>query len=228
MNSVQEKTIELLKNCVIEGNADQAKKAAEDVLRTGSDPMIAFRDGLISAMSIVGEKMATGEMFVTQVMLSADAMKSAMEVLKPRIADRGFREIMRGTIVIGSAQGDIHDIGKNIVATMLEASGFEIHDMGTDVPATKFVDQAEAVKADIIASSALLSTTQTYQQELIEELKNRKVRNLYKVMVGGGIVTKEWADAIGADGYGKDAAEAVKIATMLVKDRQALGAPSVQ
>jgi corrinoid protein of di/trimethylamine methyltransferase len=185
-------------------------------LRSGLDPLRAFRQGLAVAMNIVGERMAKSEMFVTEVMLSANAMKSAMEILRPHMGGTSDRETQIGNIVIGSAQGDIHDIGKNIVATMLGASGFSIYDLGIDTPASRFISEAERARADIIATSALLSTTMTSQRELIEQLKSKDIRSKYRVLVGGGIVTQDWADSIGADGYGEDAVQAIAVAKKLL------------
>lgn len=212
----EEEILELLKKSVIEGDEEQAAKAAQMALQSGVDPLRAFRQGLAAAMNIVSERMAKSEMFVTEVMLSANAMKAAMEILKPHMNSTSDPEIQIGKIVIGSVQGDIHDIGKNIVATMLGASGFSIHDLGIDIPASRFIDEAERIRADIIAASALLSTTMTFQKELIEQLKSQDIRSKYMVLVGGGIVTQDWAVLIGADGYGEDAVQAIAVAKKLL------------
>ncbi|MEM3522340.1 MAG: corrinoid protein [Candidatus Bathyarchaeia archaeon] len=212
----EEKVFEGLKKAVIECDEETAKKIAEEVLKKGIDPLEAIRQGLMEGMKVVGEKMAKSEVFITEVMMAAEAMKAAIEILKPQLSEKRISEITIGKVVLGTVYGDIHDIGKNIVATMLEAAGFEVFDIGCDVPTPKFIEKAEEVKADIIGASALLTVTKLEQEKIIKLLKELGLRDKYKVIVGGAIVTQEWANEIGADGYGKDAEEAVRVAKDLV------------
>ncbi|MEM2897265.1 MAG: corrinoid protein [Candidatus Bathyarchaeia archaeon] len=184
-------------------------------LKKGIDPLKAIRQGLMEGMRVVGEKMARSEVFIIEVMISAEAMKAAIEILKPQLSEKRISELNIGKVVLGTVNGDIHDIGKNIVATMLEATGFGVFDIGCDIPTQKFIEKAEEVKADIIGASALLTVTKLEQEKIIKLLKELGLREKYKVIVGGAIVTQEWAEEIGADGYGKDAEEAVRVAKAL-------------
>jgi 5-methyltetrahydrofolate--homocysteine methyltransferase len=156
---------------------------------------------------VVGEKFKNGEYFVPEVLVAARAMKAAMELLRPLLAASDVEPI--GTVVIGTVRGDLHDIGKNLVAMMLEGAGFRVVDLGVDVPAEKFIEAAREHNAEIVGMSALLTTTMTYMPEVIKALEAEGIRNRVKVIVGGAPVTQEWADQIGADGYAPDAASAV-------------------
>ena len=160
------------------------------------------------------------EIFLPELVMGAEAMKAAVDVLKEAITARGETLEKKGTVVIGTVEGDIHDIGKTIVVAMLQAAGFEVVDLGKDVPIPTFVKRAEEVSADIIGASALLTTTMPRQKDLIEYLKTYGKRDKYFVIVGGAPTTKEWAKEIGADGQGKDAAEAVKLCEKLMKKKR--------
>jgi len=212
----EEEILDELKTAVIEGDSDRAKKISIESLALKMDPMLAISDGLMKGIGVVAERFANYGMFVTEVMLSADAMKAAMDVLRPSITGKKLSDLMVGKVVIGTVRGDIHDIGKNIVSTLLEASGFEMHDLGIDVSTMKFIEKAQEVHAQIIAASALLSTTAPYQAEIVKALDEMKLRNKHKVMIGGCVTTRKWADEIGADGYGEDAIEAVRVARTLM------------
>jgi len=212
----KEETLRKLRDLIIEGDAEGAKNISKQALNMGIDPVEAIKEGLVKALDVVGEKWRKLEIFLPHVMLAVDAMKAAMEILKPKIVAEKMDEMRTGTVVIGTVQGDIHDIGKTLVATMLEVSGFEVHDLGIDVPPMDFVDRANVVKADIIAMSALMATSMPYFEDVIGILKHTGVREKYKVMVGGGPVTREYANEIGADAYGKDAEEASRIALKLM------------
>ena len=180
---------------------------------------------VINALTVVlrevGDKFQAGDLFLAELVAIAENVKTAIsEVLEPELKKIGGERKSLGKVVIGTVHGDIHDIGKNIVASMLFAAGFEVYDLGKDVPVEEFIRKTREVNADIIAMSALLSTTLPIQREVIEELGREGLRDKVKVMVGGAPVTKEWAEEIGADGYGEDAIEAVKVAKTLSRVRE--------
>lgn len=207
--------IKRLANAVVEGNEDDAKKAAEDALRSKMDPVHAIERGLAAGMKEVGERFGRGEFFLTQLMLAADAMNAGVKILVPYIPGKKASRV--GTVVIGTVENDIHSIGKNLVATLLSASGFEVYDVGEDVKAIDFVKKAEEVNANIIAASALMSVTLPFAKDIIAMLEGKGIRKKYKIIVGGGAVSKEFADKIGADGYAKNAVEAVQVVQEVLK-----------
>ncbi len=208
--------IEELKNMVIMGDVEKALKITDVLLEKGVNPYDILTKALEPAMAIVGEKFDKLEIFLPEVLTAADTMKEILEKkLKPLFLKEKKGEKI-GKVVIGTIEGDIHDIGKNIVATMLEVAGFEVIDLGRDVPVKRFIEEAEKMKADIIAVSALMTTTMYNMPRLIRDLKDLGIREKYKVMVGGAPVLPEWAKEIGADGYGKDFKEAVEVARKLV------------
>ena len=214
---------EKLKRFVIEGQEDAAQETAHQILKTGVDPLEVVEKYLSPAMKSVGEKFEKGEYFLTNLMTSAAAMKAATGVLTTGMKG-GDREKLRarrtGKVVIGTVSGDIHDIGKNIFAVLLEANGFDVYDLGKDVDSMKFIDRATEVQADIIALSALMTTTKPAQKEVIEFLNEMKSRNKYIVIVGGSPTTKEWAQEIGADGWAETAEEAVRLAEKLMQNKR--------
>ena len=165
---------------------------------------------LNDAARIVGEKFDSGEYFLPHLVMAGDAMTSVANVLEPAIPKGGGQA--KRVVVIATVEADLHSVGKNIVGMMMRAAGFEVHDLGVDVKGTTIIAKAKETNADIIALSSLLTTTMPYQREVIDDLKAAKLRDRFIVMVGGGAVTKEWASQIGADGYGRDAIEAVKVA----------------
>jgi corrinoid protein of di/trimethylamine methyltransferase len=200
----------------VEGDEAKCVTLARQVLDEGLDPVEAIDDGYSKGMEIVGEKFAKMEYYLPDLMLSARAVNAAVAVLKPHLLEREDRGT-QGTIVLGTIQGDLHDVGKNIVRTMLEASGFAVHDLGVDVSVRRFVEKAEEVDADIIAASAILTTTMAYMPDLTELLSEMGVRDKYRVMLGGAPVTAAWAVEAGADGYGENATEAVEVAKRLMQ-----------
>ena len=201
---------------VVAGDDQSAVNVANRVVAEGLDPMEIIGEGFAAGMIKVGDLFAREDYALPEVLLSADAMQKAMDLLDPHIARQDMKK-RRGVVVIGTVQGDIHEIGKRIVGTMLEVYGFEVHDLGADVPTEKFIEKAKELKADIVATSALMTTTMTRQKKLEEALKEAGLRDSVKTMVGGAAVTQEWADLIGADGYGQDVTEAVDVAVQLVK-----------
>jgi corrinoid protein of di/trimethylamine methyltransferase len=204
-----------LKNAVLNYDEDAAKKAAEGAVKAKIDPMEAIRS-LSGAISEVGERFHRQEIFLPHVVMAADAMQAAVEIIRQSMSSEDVSKSILGTIVLGTVEGDLHDIGKNIVMMMLVAAGFEVVDLGRDVKVDDFVRRANEVNADLIAISCLMTTTMPYQREVIEELKRLNLRDKFKVIIGGGPVTQGWADTIGADGYGTDAYEAVDVVKSLL------------
>jgi trimethylamine corrinoid protein len=201
---------------VVAGDDEAAVNVANKVVAEGLDPVEIIGEGFAAGMIKVGDLFAKEDYALPEVLLSADAMQKAMDLLDPHIPRQDVKK-KRGVVVIGTVQGDIHEIGKRIVGTMLEVYGFEVHDLGADVPIEKFIEKAKELKADILATSALMTTTMTRQKKLEEALREAGIRDSVKTMVGGAAVTQEWADLIGADGYGQDVTEAVDVAIQLVK-----------
>ena len=210
--------LEELANTVIEGDKEKVISLVNKALVQNVAPMEIIEKGFTQAMQIVGEKFEKMEIFLPEMLLSAEATTAGVEIIKPHIKGEFIQQ--EGVVVIGTIQSDVHDIGKNIVAFYLEVSGFKVYNLGKDVPAHVFVDEAEAKGADIIGISALLTSTMAYIPDVIEELKIRGLRDKYKVMVGGGAVTAEWAAKIGADGMGNNFSEAAKAAKELIKAKR--------
>jgi corrinoid protein of di/trimethylamine methyltransferase len=201
---------------VIDGDDDEATALAQQALEQGISPLDAINQGYTPGMDQVGELYSTGEYFLPDLILGGEAMKAALEVLEPALKAAGQQRQVLGTVVLGTVKGDIHEIGKSLVGSMLSASGFEVHDIGIDVESAEFVAQARSAGADIVALSALLTTTMLHQREVIDHLAEAGVRDQVKVMVGGSPVTQAWADEIGADGFAEDAAGAVVVAKRLM------------
>jgi corrinoid protein of di/trimethylamine methyltransferase len=200
---------------VVAGDEDAAVKVANTVIAEGINPIGIISEGFAQGMIKVGDLFANEEYALPEVLLCADAMQSALDLLTPHIPKEEVEKKI-GTVVIGTVQGDIHDIGKRIVATMLEVYGFEVHDLGRDVPLEKFIQKVKEVNADIVAASALMTTTMVAQKLLHESLQEAGIREKVKLMVGGAAVTQEWADQIGADGYAEEVTAAIKKAKQLV------------
>jgi len=201
---------------VIDGEVDDARRLAQQAVEQGLDPLAAINQGFIPGVNHVGEQFSRGEMFLPDLVLAGEAMKAAIAVLEPEMARRGTQRQTLGRVVIGTVEGDIHDIGKTLVATMLAASGFQVYDLGVDVPVARFVEKAREVEADIVGLSALLTTTMARQADAIKALTEAGLRPRGKVMVGGAPVTASWAAEIGADGTSEDAIGAVAVARRLV------------
>ena len=190
---------------------DAAEAAAKEAVDAGIDLLEAVEKGFAEPIRAIGEAFDRMEIFLPQLMLGSDAMKAGMAVLEEAIKQSGGKLVSKGLVVIGTVEGDIHDIGKTVVAALIQANGYQIHDLGVEVPAGRFIESATTLNADIIGISALLSTTMLYQRDVIEMLNNKKVKDRFFVIVGGAPVTQHWADEIGADGYARDAYEAVKL-----------------
>lgn len=208
--------LQSLNRAIVEGRPEEAPRLAEEALAAGLQPLEIIEKACVPAIEEVGRLWEAGDYFLPELIAGAEAMKSAMAVLQQALKSSGQSLKSCGRVVIGTVEGDIHDIGKNLVASMLRASGFEVIDLGADVKAEKFVETAAREKADIIAMSALLTTTMLNQKKVIALLKEKGLRENFKVMVGGAPVTEKFAREIGADGYGESAVQAVAVARSLL------------
>ncbi len=212
---MSEGIIQQLEQAVIEGLPEDAEMLANQALAQGLDPLDCINEGLTPGIQRVGELFASGEYFLPELIIGADAMKVALDVLEPAMVGDQEREIV-GRVVLGTVEGDIHEIGKTLVGTMLIANGFKVFDIGVDNNASDFIKAVEENNADIVGASALLTTTMLKQRELIGELEKAGLRDRLKIMVGGAPVTASYAQEIGADGYAEDAISAVDLAFRLV------------
>lgn len=199
---------------ILEGQTSTVVSAVQTALQQGVDPAVILNDGMVAAMAEVGRLFEEGEYFVPEMLIAARAMQAGLGVLKPRLAQENVQAT--GKVVAGTVKGDLHDIGKNLVCMMLEGAAFEIIDLGSDVPPEKFVEAVRQSGANLVALSALLTTTMPNMQTTIEALKAAGLRDQVKVMVGGAPITETFARQIGADGYSPDASRAVALAKSLV------------
>jgi len=210
----KDEIFEAAKKAVVEYNSERAKEMAKQGLAEGIDPMELMTKGFIPGINEVGELFGMGRLFLPELVQAADAMQKVTDIVNAALPTDQARE--RGKLVIGTVEGDVHDIGKTIVVSLFKANGFEVYDIGRDVPVDRFIEKAEEVGADIIGSSALLTTTMEVQKRLEEELKKSGLRDKYKTMVGGAPVTQRWADRIGADAFAEDAADGIRKAKELL------------
>jgi corrinoid protein of di/trimethylamine methyltransferase len=201
---------------IIDGEDGEAAALAQKALDEGMDPLEAINRGFTAGMDVVGELYSSGEYFLPDLIMGGEAMKAALAVLEPALKAAGQSRQVLGKVVLGTVKGDIHEIGKSLVGSMLSANGFEVFDLGIDVESGTFVSKAREHGADILALSALLTTTMLHQREVIEHLVESGLREQVQVMVGGSPVTQGWADQIGADGFAEDAANAVVVAKRLM------------
>jgi trimethylamine corrinoid protein len=217
-------TYSAMRQSIVNGAPDTAAELAKQAVVSGLPPLDAIHNGYVAGMHDVGEQFARGQMFLPDMMASAEAMRAAMAVLEPELTRLGAERPMAGVVVLGTTKGDIHEIGKILVGTLLTAHGFRVHDLGVDVAGEKFADKARELGADIVGVSALLTTTMRNQKGVIESLEKAGLRSRVKVMVGGAPVTRGWAQEIGADGYAKDAMSAVALARELMEQKMQSGA----
>ncbi len=201
---------------ITDGESEKAADLARQAIALGIDPLEAINKGFVSGVNFVGDQFSCGLMYLPELVMAGEAMKAAVAVLEPELAKRGTERKMLGKVVLCTVEGDIHEIGKTLVGTMLSATGFQVIDMGVDVPVMKVVEKARDVNADIVAMSALLTTTMVHQRDVIEALEDTGLRSRVKVMVGGAPVTQEWVKQIGADGYSEDAIGAARLARQLL------------
>ena len=211
--------IEEMSEYLQKGRAKNVKALVQQALDENMDAKVILNDGLLSGMMIIGEKFKNNEVFVPEVLVAARAMNAGLAILEPKLVEIGNEPV--GKAVIGTVQGDLHDIGKNLVVMMLKGAGFEIVDLGVDVDPASYIDKAEEVGADIICMSALLTTTMPKMQDCIDQLKERGLRDKYIVMVGGAPVNESFCEQIGADYHTPDAATCAEVAKKVVTERKA-------
>ena len=212
---MSQEMFEKLAQAVIDGEPEDAVELAQQALDAGLDPLECINEGLTKGIDRVGALFAEGEYYLPDLIIGGEAMKDALAVLEPALAANQERKVT-GRVVLGTVEGDLHEIGKTLVGTMLTANGFQVTDIGIDKPASEFIAAVKEANATLIGASALLTTTIPEQQKIIEALVEAGLRDKVKVMVGGAPVTQAWADKIGADGYAEDAIAAVAVAKKLV------------
>jgi corrinoid protein of di/trimethylamine methyltransferase len=216
MTTISAESLQAMRQSIIDGAPDIARALAQTALSAGMTPLEAIDDGFVPGMHYVGEQFARRSMFLPDMMASAEAMRAAMLVLEPELKSQGAARTSAGTVVLGTARGDIHEIGKSLVGTLLTAHGFAVHDLGVDVPPEAFIEKAREVNADVVGVSALLTTTMRGQKNVVEAMERAGLRPTTKIVVGGAPVTRQWAVEIGADGFAKDGAAAVALVKGLV------------
>ncbi|MFH1881708.1 MAG: cobalamin-dependent protein [Planctomycetota bacterium] len=210
-----EKLLEDLYAAIVECDDNKSEELGRKALEASLDPDVIIETG-VNAITQVGRNYEDGKIFLPELMLAGMALDKVMSLAKKKILQVGGELNCKGVILIGAVKGDVHTIGKDLVATMWRSKGFEVHDLGVDVPASRFVSAAQEFNADIVGLSALMSTTLPAQKEVIEMFELKGVRDLHRIIVGGGVCTQEWADKIGADGYAEDAARAMVLVEKLV------------
>ncbi|MCX6151126.1 MAG: corrinoid protein [Ignavibacteriales bacterium] len=213
---MNDKLFQLIAQSVIDGEIGEAKTLARMAVDKGIPPLEIINKGYVAGMNYVGEQFTAGTMFLPHLVMAGEAMKAAMAILEPEALKLGNKREVLGTVVLGTVQGDIHEIGKSLVSIMLSANGFDVIDLGVNVSPQKFIDTVIKHNANIVGMSSLLTTTMTMQKTTIEALEEAGLRGKVKILVGGAPVTKRWAVEIGADGYGQDAMSAVNVAKSLI------------
>ena len=213
---MSEELLKQMAQSIIDGDSDVSVQLAQQSIAEGMDPLVAITDGFVVGVNTVGDAFAAGDAFLPELVMAGEAMKAAVLTLEPELARLGSERKTLGKVVMATVEGDIHEIGKSLVSTMLGASGFTVFDIGVDNATEKIIAKAVEVDADIIGLSALLTTTMIRQKEVIDILDQRGLRKKIKVMVGGAPVTREWVQKIEADGYSEDAIGAVAVAKQLM------------
>lgn len=214
---MSEELLKAMAQSIIDGEAETAADLAQRSVEAGVNPLDAITKGYMPGVNEVGDSFACGNVFLPELVMAGEAMKAAIAVLEPELKKAGTSREILGRVVLATVEGDIHEIGKSLVGTMLTAAGFEVHDLGVNVPAERIIAKAEEVGADIVGLSALLTTTMVRQREVIEAMDKKGLRNRTRVMVGGAPVTQDWVQKIEADGYSEDAIGAVNMAKSLMK-----------
>jgi len=215
----KQEALKQMSGAVVDGDSDALVAVISDVIDE-SDPLELIQQGMMPGLKKVGEMFGTGEIFLPEMLMAAEAFQEGMKLIEPKLIESGQKIESAGKVVFGTVFTDVHEIGKNIVITLLKTHGFDIIDLGANVSPTVFVEQAEKESADIIAMSALMTTTMTYQKDVIDYLKEKGLRDKYIVLVGGGPVDAEWAEQIGADGSSDSAVGAVEIAKRLIANKK--------
>jgi corrinoid protein of di/trimethylamine methyltransferase len=213
---MNEELFQKMSQSILDGDSDVAVALAKQAIEAGIDPLEAITNGFVLGVNQVGENFACGQAFLPELVMAGEAMKAAVATLEPEMQKRGTSRQFFGKVVLATVEGDIHEIGKTLVGTMLSASGFQVYDLGVDVSAAKIIEKVKEVDADLVGLSALLTTTMVKQKEVIDELDKQGLRKKVKVMVGGAPVTRDWVQKIEADGYSEDAIGAVGLAKQLV------------
>ena len=201
---------------ILDGDSENAVALAKQAIVIGMDPLDAITKGFVLGVNKVGENFASGQAFLPELVMAGEAMKAAVTTLEPEMARRGTARQVLGKVVLATVEGDIHEIGKTLVGTMLSASGFQVYDLGVDVSSAKIIEKVKEVDADLVGLSALLTTTMVKQKEVVDELDKLGLRKKTKVMVGGAPVTRDWVQKIEADGYSEDAIGTVGLAKRLL------------
>ena len=201
---------------VEDGDNGGCRTLTEEALKTGLDPLEVVDDGLSAGIQLVGEKFGKGELFLPDLMMAVEAMNEGMKIVEPELEKKKVQRQSLGTVLIGTVHGDIHDIGKSIVATMLEINGYKVHDLGVNVSAEEFIEKVKEIKPQVLGLSALLSTTMREQRVIIEAVNEEGFREDIKIIVGGAPVSAQWAEEIGADGFGANAELAVQLVNKLI------------
>jgi len=213
---MHEELFQKMAQSIIDGDSDVSTALAKESIAVGIPPLQAITDGFVIGVNTVGDAFGRGEAFLPELVMAGEAMKAAVAVLNPELKKQGTERRMLGKVVLATVEGDIHEIGKTLVGTMLGSSGFEVYDLGVDASPDKIIGKAIEVEADIIGMSALLTTTMVKQKEVIETLEKEGLRGRFKVMVGGAPITRDWFKSIKADGYSEDAVGAVRVAKQLM------------
>jgi corrinoid protein of di/trimethylamine methyltransferase len=216
--STQE-TFTKMSHAVENGDTDALLSAIQSVLER-EDPLVIVQKGMMPGLKRVGDLFGKGEIYLPEMLMAAESFQDGMKLIEPKLTSSGKKLEKIATVVFGTVMTDIHEIGKNIVITLLKTHGFEVHDLGANVSPTTFVERAESIGADIIAMSSLMTTTMTYQKDVIDYLKEKGLRDKYIVLVGGGPVNAEWAEQIGADGTSDSAVGAVEVAERLIANKK--------
>ena len=211
---MKDEMFEKLAKAIVDGEPEDATAIAKEALEQGLDPMECITNGLTKGIQKVGELFSCGDYYLPELIIGADAMKAALEILEPALVGDQKREVV-ANVVLGTVKGDLHEIGKTLVGTMLTANGFQVKDIGVDQPSSAFIDAVKEVNATIIGASALLTTTMLQQEKLIQALEEAGLRDKVKVMIGGAPITEDFAKKVGADGYAEDAISAVNLAFRL-------------
>jgi corrinoid protein of di/trimethylamine methyltransferase len=215
-DNVHEKLFQDMTQSIIDGEDEIAAALAQQSIDLGIDPLDAINKGFVLGVNHVGDEFSCGNAFLPELVMAGEAMKAAIAVLEPELNRRGTKRDILGKIVIATVEGDIHDIGKTLVGTMMAAAGFEVFDLGVDVPITEIVHKAREVDADLIGVSALVTTTMVKQRDVVEAVDDLGLADKVHVMVGGAPVTRDWMEEIGADGYSEDAIGAIAVAKDLL------------